>query len=232
MEVLLTCEHATNHVPAEYAHLFVGAQTILASHRGWDPGSLALGRTLQRKLSADLFRTTVTRLLIEVNRSPRHQRLFSEFSRSLDADAQQKVLARYYLPHRDAVQTWIDQRTQAGRCVLHLSLHTFVPQLGDQVRNADIGLLYDPRRALEKRFCDRWDAELHTLRPDLRIRRNYPYLGRADGFTTALRRRYPDLLYVGIELEVNQSWVVQGSPWRQLKRDIAESLALMIPAAD
>jgi len=38
-------------------------------------------------------------------------------------------------------------------------------------------------------------------------RRNYPYLGCSDGFTTWLRQRFPERCYVGIELEINQKHV-------------------------
>ena len=39
--------------------------------------------------------------------------------------------------------------------------------------------------------------------PELSVRFNYPYLGKADGFPTYLRKLFPDN-YSGIELEVNQ----------------------------
>ncbi|QDV71219.1 N-formylglutamate amidohydrolase [Rosistilla carotiformis] len=224
MDLILTCEHATNHIPAEFMHLFGDAQAILASHRGWDPGSLALGRTLQRHCSAVLFRTTVSRLLVEVNRSPRHRQLFSEFSQRLEPAAKEAILQRYYWPHRRQVEAWIEDRLAIGNRVLHLSLHTFVSELHGQIRNADIGLLYDPRRGTEKTFCDRWHNALQEANDALRIRRNYPYLGRADGFTTALRRRFPGSSYAGIELEVNQDLVCEANGWRKLKRDIADAL--------
>ena len=32
---------------------------------------------------------------------------------------------------------------------------------------------------------------------------NYPYLGKADGFTTSLRQEFQER-YIGIELELNQ----------------------------
>lgn len=43
---VVTAEHGGNVVPPEYAHLFSGAEKTLASHRGWDPGTLAGGATL------------------------------------------------------------------------------------------------------------------------------------------------------------------------------------------
>ena len=47
--------------------------------------------------------------------------------------------------------------------------------------------------------------------PDLRLRRNYPYIGKSDGLTFPARAAaYPDERYVGIELEVNQQFVQAG----------------------
>jgi hypothetical protein len=55
---------------------------------------------------------------------------------------------------------------------------------------------------------------------------NYPYQGKADGFTTTLRRKWPADSYVGIEIEVNQKWA-QGDRriWRRLVRDLSISIA-------
>src|SRR5690606_17137901 len=78
------------------------------------------------------------------------------------------------------------------------------PKLHGKVRQTEIGLLYDPQRAREKRFCQAWRKSLIAHSPDLRVRKNYPYLGTSDGFTTYLRTKFTDSQYAGIELEVNQ----------------------------
>ena len=57
--------------------------------------------------------------------------------------------------------------------------------------------------------------------PQLRVRRNYPYLGRADGLPTATRRRWPQDRYIGFELELNQKRL--GEP-RSIIAAIATSL--------
>jgi hypothetical protein len=61
--------------------------------------------------------------------------------------------------------------------------------------------------AMPRWDCDspphgRLAAPLEALR-ELRVRRNYPYLGKADGFTTYLRRHFPVDRYAGVEFEVN-----------------------------
>jgi hypothetical protein len=100
------------------------------------------------------------------------------------------------------------------------------------VRTADVGFLYDPARPGEVALATRWLEALRALRPDLRLRRNYPYLGKSDGLTFRMRRRYPPETYVGIELEVNQQFVrAGGRPWAALRRAVVNSLrdALQAP---
>jgi len=36
------------------------------------------------------------------------------------------------------------------------------------------------------------------------VRRNFPYKGCNDGFTSTLRKKFPNDAYLGIELEINQ----------------------------
>ena len=48
-------------------------------------------------------------------------------------------------------------------------------------------------------------AKIRAKAPDLRVRRNYPYVGYADGLTTYLRTRFAAKLYAGLEIEINQS---------------------------
>jgi hypothetical protein len=59
-------------------------------------------------------------------------------------------------------------------------------------------------RASENALCHAWQRALATLAPGLAVRRNYPYRGVADGFTSSLRRRLGATVYAGIELEVSQ----------------------------
>jgi predicted N-formylglutamate amidohydrolase len=205
--------------------LFVGQQAVLQSHRGWDPGTLQLGRRLSRHFSLPLPVTGVSRLLIEVNRSLHHPRLFSEYSQGLSPDCKQKLVERYYWPYRRQVTEMIEDGLKRGTWVWHVSLHSFIGDWNGAPRTADIGLLYDPARESERDLCRVWQAELAACLPQLRIRRNYPYLGKADGLTTALRRTFAGRPYVGVELEVNQRWIYPGSPvWRQIQAAVAQTM--------
>ena len=199
---LFTCEHGGRGVPGEYAALFRGADATLASHRGWDPGALDVFNAIAPSLADAAVAATMTRLLIDINRSLHHPRVFSEFTRPLPAELRADIVARWWRPWREAVAGTIAAWLESGHPVRHFSVHSFTPVLGGHIRNADLGLLYDPARAAEREFCLRWQALLQQR--GWRVRRNYPYQGAADGHTTALRRRFPQG-YAGIELELNQA---------------------------
>lgn len=91
---------------------------------------------------------------------------------------------------------------------------------------ADIGLLYDPSKTMEKLLCWKWQQSLKEALPQLAIRRNYPYTGTADGFTRYLRRRFSMDQYAGIELEINQNYFCDNrAKWRKLCDVIVETCA-------
>jgi predicted N-formylglutamate amidohydrolase len=204
---LVTCEHGGNRIPPRYAALFRGRERLLATHRGYDPGALAMARTLARALRATLVVSTVSRLLVELNRSPGRQFLLSPVMRDAAPAVRDDVCRRYYVPYRARVESIVARAVGAGRRVVHVSSHSFAPALAGTLRSADVGLLYDPLRSGERDLCRRWQAALRARLPHWITRRNYPYAGRSDGFTRWLRRRFPERCYLGIELEINQKHV-------------------------
>lgn len=222
---LISCEHGGNRIPQRYRPLFRGFVSTLHSHRGYDRGAMSMARELARALDAPLLAATTSRLLIDLNRSVGHPHLYSDATRHAPAAVRREILQRCYLPYRNKVEAAIAGEVDRGSRVIHISSHSFTPVLDGQVRTADIGLLYDPSRAPERELCNRWQASLKTLAPDLAVRRNYPYTGKSDGFTAYLRRRFPASAYLGIELEINQKHAIKGGqPWRALRRSVLEAL--------
>ncbi|HEX7080525.1 MAG TPA: N-formylglutamate amidohydrolase [Gammaproteobacteria bacterium] len=223
LELLVTCEHGGNRVPEEYAPLFAGAAELLESHRGFDAGALDVARALAARLGARLIAAETTRLLVDLNRSPRHPRLFSELTRGLPPERKRTLLADHYAPYRQAVESVVAAAAGAGRFLLHVSSHSFVPVLDGVERKAEIGLLFDPRRPAEASFAAAWRSALRKAAPAWSVRRNYPYRGVADGLTTHLRRRFADAAYAGLELEVNQRLVTDPA-WTAHVKTIAAAL--------
>lgn len=208
--ILLTCEHGGNDVPDEYRHLFEDAHHVLETHRGWDIGILPFAEAMARYLQAPLLSSTVSRLLVELNRSLGHKQLFSEFSTKLPKGARQELLRKYYFPHREMVAQAVDRALEYGR-VYHVTVHSFTPELNGQVRNADVTFLYDYRRKDETKLATLWQNELQSAL-GVKVRRNYPYRGHTDGLETALRKHWQESRYVGLCVEVNQKHLIEGYP--------------------
>jgi predicted N-formylglutamate amidohydrolase len=225
VKLIVTCEHGGNRIPRRYAPLFRHRLPQLAGHRGWDPGALQLAHDLARALRAVLVASTVSRLLVELNRSPGHRHTLSAVTRSLPPHDRQQLLDRYYWPYRNRVEALVGAGIERAGRVVHVSSHSFTPRLQRRVRRADIGLLYDPSRRDERELCLRWQQALRDADPSLVVRRNYPYRGTADGLTTHLRRIFPEGCYCGIELEVNQRHPL-GPPrcWAALRRTVIRGL--------
>lgn len=225
-ELVLSCEHAGNKIPAQYKHLFKNDLEVLETHRGYDIGALALTKTLGSVLNVKAHVNKISRLLIDTNRSLHNAAIFSEFVSDLDQEQRQSITREYYNPYRQKIIDAVNTLITSGVAVLHLSVHTFTPVFDGEKRDADIGLLYDPKRKLEKEFCHYWSLKLKQYLPDLRFRMNYPYAGTMDGFTKVLRKQFVEKNYLGVELEVNQRLTKSDSKnsWFEIQQSIARSL--------
>lgn len=227
--VVVTCEHGGNRVPPRYRPLFARLQTSLRTHRGFDFGALRMAHELSASFKAPLVASTVTRLLIDLNRSVGHPRLYGEAVRRLERAERESILADHYLPYRTEALDLVASAIARGRRVIHISSHSFTPELNGKVRTADVGFLYDPARAGEVHLSAQWKAALHRTSPDLRIRRNYPYAGTDDGFMPYIRTRFSAAAYIGVEIEINQALVL-GAPrrWDALRAAIIASLRVAL----
>ncbi|MBA2116193.1 N-formylglutamate amidohydrolase [Bremerella alba] len=209
--VLFTCEHGGNRIPPKYALRFVEHQELLQTHRGWDPGTFQAATYFHKQVASELFASQTSRLLIDLNRSETHRALFSPLVPAPSDSQRLELLETYYRPWRREVGDWIASQVEGQQFVWHLSFHSFTPVLEGEVRTAEIGLLYDPRRGVERDYCDRWRKRILEIFPEFRVRMNYPYRGVSDGHTTALRKRFSAQRYAGIELEVNQQLFQQSN---------------------
>jgi len=228
LALIVTSEHGGNTVPQEHRALFASreAKAALDTHRGFDPGSLEIARAFERRFDVPLLAATVTRLLVDLNRSIGKKDLFSEFTANLTEAQQAAIVENYWRPHRDRVERAVETAMGDTGAVLHIAVHSFTPVLDGVERDVDVALLYDPKREREKDFSNRWIKALEGIRDDLRIGRNRPYRGTADGLTSHLRSVHGPERYVGIELEVNQRFPKGGrGAWRRLIDDLGDSLA-------
>lgn len=219
LAVVVTCEHASRAIPAELGDLGLPAG-VASSHRAWDPGAAGIAKALAKALDAPLHLGRWSRLVVDLNRSRNHPMVIARRldgrdlpGNRIDRGARTWRLAKYWSPYRDAATA--DLLAAAGRGVaLHLSVHSFTPALNGKVRPNDIGLLHDPDRSWEVALCD--GLKPHLVEAGLSVRRNFPYFGNTDGFTSHMRRVLPANDYVGIEIECNQRLVASRAGERRV----------------
>jgi predicted N-formylglutamate amidohydrolase len=234
MECIITCEHATNHIPQRFSHLFRGREAVLSSHQAYDPGAADLAVELAKNLEVSVHLGTISRLLIDLNRSRSNRKsLYTSYSRKLTSNERELLLQKYYHPYREKVADEVAGLIAGNEPVLHVSVHTFVPVKNGRVRRAEIGLLYDPARHSEKDIGKFLAAWLQGKMESLQVRRNYPYLGKTDGFTAYLRKIHPTTRYAGIELEVNQA-LIDGDieKYRQMTGALLEGIRHIVTQED
>lgn len=228
IQLVLSCEHAVNTIPPAYQSLFHQHQSVLDTHRAIDFGAKTIATHLSQTLGTELTCATASRLLIDCNRSLGHPRCLSEFSNTIAPEEQQHIINAYYLPFRKRVQTLIDAHIKTGHQVLHLSIHSFTPSFNGVIRNAGIGLLYDPTRHGEKEVARQWHGLLLQQTPAYRIRMNYPYRGTSDGFTSALRKQHSEHDYLGLEVETNQALVTEQTSLEAVSTMLSNSLQALL----
>lgn len=204
---VVSCEHASNAVPAELRDLGLPSR-VLQQHVAWDPGALPVAAMLARSLDADLHRGRWSRLVADLNRSEAHARVVPRRTagapipgNALDARGRAARLARYWRPYRLEVAKAVADAVADGAC-LHFSVHSFVERLNGVERTNDFGILYDPRRSREVAFARALQRALQAR--GCSARRNFPYFGHTDGLTSHLRTRHAATRYLGFEIELNQ----------------------------
>ena len=220
MKLILTCEHASNRLPASFKK-FVPTD-IQETHRAYDIGALAVFRKLVKFAKPEFScEGKFSRLFVDLNRTITNKSAFSEYYGELEtrnkaaAEKAKAAAIKYWMEYRENIEKFvmnnIDKGTKAsgnkGAAIVHLGIHSFTPVLNGKPRNTDIGILYDPARPLERKYAQVIKDEIKRLHPHMKVRFNYPYKGTSDGLTTSLRKKFGPH-YVGIEIEINQKFFI------------------------
>lgn len=147
---VLTCDHASNHMPAQFGTLGLEPAEF-ERHIAWDPGALPVARLMAKALDAILVETCVSRLVIDCNRPLDAPNLIPETSETTtipgnaaltESDRQARIdLA--WRPFHDAVERAVEARLAAGRETRLVSVHSFTPVYFGRQRPWHIGIIHD-----------------------------------------------------------------------------------------
>jgi predicted N-formylglutamate amidohydrolase len=149
-DIVLLCEHASNHMPTEYAGLGL-PPAELQRHIAWDIGAAAVTRRLSQLLDAPAFLGTYSRLLIDLNRPLDAPDSIPARSESTDivGNAQLSETERrrradiIFAPFHRHVAAHLDRRLAAHVPTRLVSIHSFTPTFFGMHRPWHAGVLFD-----------------------------------------------------------------------------------------
>jgi predicted N-formylglutamate amidohydrolase len=174
---LLICEHASNHIPSEYAQLGLEDKELVR-HIAWDIGAAQVTRALSKRIDATAFLGTYSRLLIDLNR-PLHVAdsipVLSEVTdipgnHALDARERMRRARLMFEPFHNSLRGHIDQRAAAGLRSVLVAVHSFTPVYLGQSRPWHAGVLFDKSAALGQALIAQLGSD-----PMLNVGANVPY---------------------------------------------------------
>lgn len=177
-QVLVVCEHASAHIPAELDDLGLEPRHR-HSHAAWDIGAEALSARLAERLEAPLIVAGLSRLLLDLNRpvgAPDSIPSLVEVvevprNRDVPQSEREARAAALYHPFHGAVADRLD----AMETPVLVTVHSFTPVWHGTPRETRIGLLHDADPTLAR-------AMLARARDGAGVELNAPY-SAADGVT-------------------------------------------------
>ncbi len=195
-----------------------------------DSAALYVARRMAAKLSVPLEFYEYSLEAIDVTRSLRHPKLFSQRTRRFSAAKKQSLIDQYYEPYRHTIRNRLSRMCRQYTYTLHVSVRTFDALDGNgKHRRADVGLLYDPSVRDEADLCADWAEELYFEAEMLRVRRNYPRRGTIDSLTKSMRTHFAGQSYLGVEILLNRSWASRSVGIRDIAIDrLSETLATVM----
>jgi predicted N-formylglutamate amidohydrolase len=179
---LVTCDHASNAVPARLGGTLGLPATEMARHIAYDVGAAGVSRELARLLDAPALLGRFSRLVIDPNRGEDDPTLLMKLydgtiipgNRAADAAERERRLEECYRPYHAAYASLAARRPDTVIC----AVHSFTPCLrGRAPRPWQVGVLHSP---LDSRLALPLIARLRA-EPDLVVGDNEPYDGHLPG---------------------------------------------------
>lgn len=177
-DIVLLCEHASSHIPAEYADLGLD-EADRFRHIAWDIGAAAVTMGLATQLDAPAFLCNYSRLLIDLNRPLEAPGSIPARSESTDIPGnvgiteieRQRRAELIFAPFHDRVAAHLTRREEMARPTRIVTIHSFTPVFFGEHRPWHVGVLYNKSR-------DFGEAVIRGLRHDtsLNIGANVPYV--------------------------------------------------------
>ncbi len=184
--ILILCDHASNHVPADLHGLGVPEKEF-ARHIAYDIGAAGVTRRLARLLDAPAILTNFSRLIIDPNRGREDPTLVMRLSDGaivpgnarIDAGGVAERIRRFYAPYDQAIDAAITECMNSGTLPVILTMHSFTRFWRGFERPWHVGILYDRDERLSRPMIEALAADPE----ELTVGDNEPYGGGLPGDT-------------------------------------------------
>jgi len=215
--LLISCEYATCAVPEAHRDLFRGAEDVVTSAEGWDPGALNLAQGFAMRFRTPLIHGQHTRLLIDLDAEGAAR--WSRFSKKIPEAGRQKLVDREGLSYRTSLRQRIEEDLRRNPAMMHLMVRTVAAPEGKVV----LETFAAAGPGLGESLAEAWQQRMFESGLDVSHR------GKVIGSALAaeLGALFPPERYGLIRLKVAQSFFLEGRPlrWDALKKVLFESLA-------
>ncbi len=196
---LIIADHASNRLPPEIEDIGVSPEDM-EKHIAYDIGTEMLALRLQSLLKCPAIIADWTRLLIDLNRDPKHPGLVPDasdgitvpYNVAMSAAEKMQRMQLYFAPYHQRISQEIDRLENP----FLLALHSFTPVMSGFARPWDIGFLWNSDGALSLRAA----ALMAETAPHLAIGLNQPYSGKTLNYTMDRHAGRRNLPYLSIEI--------------------------------
>ena len=203
---LIICDHASNHIPAEFEGLGLSAEK-LQSHIAYDIGAAEVADKIAAFLHCPLIMSSFSRLLIDPNRGLDDPTLIMELSDGtpvlgnvgLDDAALQSRVERFYAPYHAALAELIETALGDDFVPIILSVHSFTPIWRGLARPWQASVLWDKDARLKDIMADYMASQTDYVFGD-----NTPYSGRLKNDTLYRHGTQNGLPHALIELRQDE----------------------------
>ncbi len=201
--LLLTCDHASNAVPASLANLGLPGSE-LGRHIGWDIGALDVALRLSDLLDAPLLASGHSRLAIDCNRTPGGPGSIPEVSDGtsvpanlgLSPGAAKARADSLFWPYHRAIAATLDGFAARGVAPAVLAIHSCTATMAGHARPWQVGVVWKSDPRLPRPLLAELRASLGFFVGD-----NEPYSGRAGtGYSLTAHAQSRGLPHASIEI--------------------------------
>ena len=176
---LLICDHASNVIPQSLGQLGLNDTRVLKEHVAIDIGARDITAYLADKMDVPAVVAGFSRLVIDVNRDPDHDKSIPAISdnihvpgnHSLNTQDSNARISEIYAPYHRCIAECIDTIKARNVTPFVISIHSFTPEMKGEERLTDIGVLWDSNREIAQKMI----ADLRKHHKDMVIGSNDPY---------------------------------------------------------